>query len=33
VLTSAGSAAGLGMLLHLVRRDWSEVANWAAQRW
>ncbi|TDY43809.1 helix-turn-helix protein [Paraburkholderia rhizosphaerae] len=33
VLTSAGSAAGLDMLLHLVRRDYgSAVANRVAQR-
>jgi AraC family transcriptional activator FtrA len=33
VITSAGSAAGLDMLLHLVRRDYgSAVANRVAQR-
>ena len=33
VLTSAGSAAGLDMLLHLVRRDYgAKVANQVAQR-
>lgn len=33
ILTSAGSAAGLDMLLHLVRRDYGpRVANSAAQR-
>jgi len=33
VLTSAGSAAGLDMLLHLVRRDYgARVANQVAQR-
>src|SRR5579863_116879 len=33
VLTSAGSAAGLDMLLHLVRRDYGpKVANQVAQR-
>lgn len=33
VLTSAGSAAGLDMLLHLVRRDFgAKVANQVAQR-
>lgn len=33
VLTSAGSAAGLDMLLHLVRRDYgAKVANLVAQR-
>ncbi|CAB3762018.1 transcriptional regulator FtrA [Paraburkholderia humisilvae] len=33
ILTSAGSAAGLDMLLHLVRRDYgSAVANRVAQR-
>ncbi|MBC7982471.1 MAG: transcriptional regulator FtrA [Candidatus Obscuribacterales bacterium] len=33
VLTSAGSAAGLDMLLHLVRRDYGgKVANLVAQR-
>jgi AraC family transcriptional activator FtrA len=33
ILTSAGSAAGLDMLLHLVRRDYgAKVANMVAQR-
>src|SRR6201997_5178877 len=33
VLTSAGSAAGLDMLLHLVRRDFgAKIANQVAQR-
>src|SRR5262245_24547375 len=33
ILTSAGSAAGLDMLLHLVRRDYgARVANQVAQR-
>jgi AraC family transcriptional activator FtrA len=33
VLTSAGSAAGLDMLLHLVRRDYgAKIANQVAQR-
>jgi AraC family transcriptional regulator, transcriptional activator FtrA len=33
IITSAGSAAGLDMLMHLVRRDFgSEVANKVAQR-
>jgi AraC family transcriptional activator FtrA len=33
VLTSAGSAAGLDMLLHLVRRDYGpKIANQVAQR-
>jgi len=33
VLTSAGSAAGLDMLIHLVRRDYGpKVANMVAQR-
>jgi len=33
ILTSAGSAAGLDMLLHLVRRDYgAKVANLVAQR-
>jgi AraC family transcriptional activator FtrA len=33
ILTSAGSAAGLDMLLHLVRRDYgAKVANQVAQR-
>jgi len=33
ILTSAGSAAGLDMLLHLVRRDYgAKVANTVAQR-
>lgn len=33
VVTSAGSAAGLDMLLHLVRTDYgTEIANWVAQR-
>ncbi|MBV8403044.1 MAG: helix-turn-helix domain-containing protein, partial [Gammaproteobacteria bacterium] len=33
VLTSAGSAAGLDMLLHLVRRDYgARIANQVAQR-
>ena len=33
ILTSAGSAAGLDMLLHLVRRDYgSQIANQVAQR-
>ncbi len=33
VLTSAGSAAGLDLCLHLVRRDWgSQIANTVAKR-
>jgi AraC family transcriptional activator FtrA len=33
ILTSAGSAAGLDMLLHLIRRDYgARVANLVAQR-
>lgn len=33
VLTAAGSAAGLDLYLHLVRRDWGEeVANRIARR-
>jgi AraC family transcriptional activator FtrA len=33
LLTSAGSAAGLDLCLHLVRRDWgSEIANHVARR-